>query len=430
VKAFINARIFDGATDSLGPHTVIVVGDDGRIAAVGGRDLQIADAWEVIDCHSRVVYPGLIDMHSHLQEESLSLLIRHGVTTTRDVGNDLDVILRLRDATASGQILGPRIHCAGPLLDGKRPMWPDMSIPVEDEHEAGAAVDRLAGAGVDGLKLYMGITADLLQPIVAAARRHDLPVTAHLGAASCLEAARSGVGCLEHACQALYASLVPASEFLVWDKRWTLGQSRYWAGFYHGWAQVDPDDAKVLGVLTELRDRNVALDPTLLVNHRLVDWAVDPGALADLESLVDPALSRDWVANAKWFVADWSARDTTVAVQALAVVDAVVARFARLGGTVVAGTDAPFSFLVPGVSLHEEMELLVRAGLSAGQVLRAATGAAAARLGWGADVGTIEPGRLADLVVCRGDPLTSITESARIAAVYRGGELVHADAMA
>jgi imidazolonepropionase-like amidohydrolase len=72
------------------------------------------------------------------------------------------------------------------------------------------------------------------------------------------------------------------------------------------------------------------------------------------------------------------------------------------------------------------MELLVRAGLSAGQVLRAATGAAADRLGWGADVGTIQAGRLADLVVCRGDPLTSITDSARIAAVYLGGEPVRA----
>jgi hypothetical protein len=430
VKAFVNARVFDGASESLSPHTVIIVGDDGRIAAVGGRDQEIAAGWEVVDCQSRIVYPGLIDMHSHLQDESLSLLIRHGVTTARDVGNDLDLILRLRDATASGAIRGPRIHCAGPLLDGKRPMWPDMSIPVEDEHAAAAAVDRLAAAGVDGLKLYMGITAELLDPIAATAGSHGLPVTAHLGAASCLDAARAGIGCLEHACQSLYAALVPASEFLVWDKRWTLGQSRYWAGFYRGWAQVDPDDAKVLGVLTELRDRNVALDPTLLVNRRLVDWAVDPAALADLESVVDPAVSRDWVANARWFVADWSPEDTAVAVNALAVVDAVVARFARLGGIVVAGTDAPFSFLVPGISLHEEMELLVRAGLSAGQVLRAATGAAAARLGWDADVGTIAPGRFADLVVCRGDPLASIKDSARIAAVYQGGELVHADATA
>jgi imidazolonepropionase-like amidohydrolase len=430
VKAFVNARIFDGTTESLSPHTSIVVRDDGRIDSVGGPDLEIGSAGEVVDCGGLVVYPGLIDMHSHLQEESLGLLIRHGVTTARDVGNDLDLILTLRTATSSGAVLGPRIHCAGPLLDGERPMWPEMAIAVADERAAAAAVSTLASAGVDGIKLYMGILPGFLRPIVETAQAHGLPVTAHLGAATCLEAARSGVGCLEHACQALYAALVPAAEFLVWDKRWTLGQSRYWAGYYRGWAKVDPDGAQVTDVLSELRDLDVALDPTLLVNQRLVDWAVDPGALSHLESLVDPAVSRDWVANAEWFTADWSAADTSVAVDALAVVGAVVARFAGLGGTIVAGTDAPFSFLVPGISMHEELQSLVAAGLLPGQALRAATGTAAERLGWAADVGTVRPGRFADLVICAGDPLRSISDSAAISEVYKGGELAYAAALA
>jgi imidazolonepropionase-like amidohydrolase len=427
VKAFVNARIFDGQSASLSPHAVMLVATGGRIEAVGGTELTIPDRAQVVDCQGRLVYPGLIDMHSHLQAESLGQLIQHGVTTARDVGNDLDRILELRARTAGergGTVPGPRIHCAGPLLDGTRPMWPDTSISVADAADATRAVEKLAAAGVDGIKLYMGITAELLMPIVTAAHQRNLPVTAHLGAASCLEAARAGIDSLEHACQALYASVVPAEELQPWDDRFRLGQSRYWARYYRGWARVQPDSALVADVLGELAERNVALDATLLVNQRLVDWATDPDSLRDLMSRVDPAVSQDWVKNAEWFVADWSAEDLSVARDALEIVSAVVARFASRGGTVVVGTDAPFSFLVPGLSVHEEMELLVRAGLTAGQVLHAATGAAAATLGWSADVGVIAPGRFADLVVCDGDPLRNITESAQIAAVYQGGELV------
>jgi imidazolonepropionase-like amidohydrolase len=427
VKAFVHARIIDGLSAALGPHTAILVGDDGRIVAVGDDGLARPQTAEIIDCRGRVVYPGLIDMHSHLREESLASIVRSGVTTVRDVGNDLDYVLGLRARTAAGALAGPRIHCAGPLLDGQRPMWPDMSVPVADPDEAAAAIAKLSVAGVDGIKLYMGITHELLAPIVTAAHDRGLPVTAHLGAATCLEAARAGIDSLEHACQALYPAVVPPAEFLPWDQRWTLGQSRYWAGYYRGWAQVQPDSAPVIDVLRELRDRDVALDPTLLVNQRIVDWAVDRDSLRHLESAVDPAVSQGWVAKAEWFVADWSAQDVTTARDALQIVAAVVAQFAALGGTIVVGTDAPFSFLVPGASLHEELELLVSAGLSSGQVLHAATDAAARRLGWEADVGAIAPGRLADLVVCSGDPLRSISESAQIAAVYRGGEPVYVE---
>lgn len=424
MKAFVNARIFDGLSDALSPHTTILVGDDGRIGAVGGAGLPVPPDARRIDCQQQVVLPGLIDMHTHLQPESLAALLAHGVTTARDVGNETAQILGLRAKTAAAPADGPRIHCAGQVLDGPRPMWQGMSIPVGDPDSAAAAVGQLAGAGVDGIKLYMGVTPELLPPIVAAAAGRGLPVTAHLGAASALDAARAGVSSLEHACQSLYASLVPEEEFLAWDQRQQLGQSRFWARFHRGWATVDPDSGRTADVLGELADRGVALDATLVVNQRIADFATDPGPLRQLEAAVDPAVRQDWVRNAEWFTADWTADDRVVAHDSLQVVAAVTARFAAAGGTVVAGTDMPFSFLVPGVSLHEELEQLVRAGLSAGQALQAATGSAARVLGWSADVGAIAPGRYADLVVSRGDPLSSITDSAAIAAVYRAGEPV------
>ena len=422
MKAFVNARIFDGQSELISGDTVIVVNDDGRIGAVGGDGLAIAGTWEVIDCHGCVVYPGLIDMHAHLNAACLLLMIDNGVTTVRDVGSDLASILELRRSIAAGTVRGPRIHCAGPMLDGEQPMWPEASVPVTGREAAAAAVDQLADAGVDGIKAYMGISAPVLASIVEASHRRGLRVTAHLGAATCLDAARAGIDSLEHAPQALYAGVVTPEQVLAWDKRRTLGQSRFWARFYQGWALVNPGSPQVGKVLGELCERGVALDPTLLVGRRMIDWALDPGALTGLASTVDVTISQDWVKNADWFVAAWSRDETLTARHAEDVIAAVVAQFAKMGGTVVAGTDAPFSFLVPGVSLHQEMELLVRAGLSNGQALRAATGAAAKCLGWDADVGAIKPGAFADLVVCRGDPLRSITDSAKIAQVYKGGE--------
>jgi Amidohydrolase family len=422
MKAFLNAMITDGRGEGLSASTSsILVDDSGRIEAVGTGDLAVPEGYEVLDCRGHTVYPGLIDMHTHLNEASLGLFVDHGVTTVRDVGNDLQTVLGLRATTSDGTARGPRIHCAGPLLDGDPPIFPATSLSVEDEAGITAAVKYLVGAGVDGIKLYMGISPAQLAAAVDAAHAAEVPITAHLGATSCLEAAQAGVDSLEHAPQALYSSIVSPDQVLEWDKRRSLGQSRFWAQFLRGWALVDPDAGRTADVLGTLLEHKVALDPTLVVFQRMVDWATDPDSLRGLADQVDPTISERWVSAAEWFVADWSADDLQVARDALEVVKAVVARFAGLGGTFVVGTDVPFTFLVPGASLHQEMELLVEAGLAPARVLRAATADAARYLGWADDVGAIAAGRFADFVVCSGRPLEDIRDLAQITAVYQGG---------
>lgn len=429
MKAFLNATVVDGSAEPSPGTRSIIVGDGGRIDAVGLGDLPVPEGCEVVDCHGQTVYPGLIDMHTHLKEAALGLFVDHGVTTVRDVGNELDTVLSLRSATSEGTARGPRVHCAGPMLDGDPPIFGGgTSLVVSDEEQAVAAVKKLVEAGVDGIKLYMGINRAQVAAAVEAAHEAGVPVTAHLGATSCVEAARAGVDSLEHAPQGLYSSTVPPEHVLEWDKRRSLGQSRFWAQFLRGWAMVDPDAGRTTDVLGTLKDHGVALDPTLFLFQRMIGWASDPDSLRALMDEVDPTISERWISAAEWFVSDWTADEVQVARDALEVVGAVVARFEALGGTLVIGTDVPFTFLVPGACLHQEMQLLVKAGLSPARVLRAATEDAARCLGWADDVGAIAPGRFADFVVCSGRPLDNIGDLARVTAVYKGGAKVFAGA--
>lgn len=425
MKAFVNARTADGgAASSPAATSTITVGESGRIESVVTDELELPATWEVVDCGGQVVYPGLIDMHTHLNKACLGLFVDHGVTTVRDVGNDLDTVLALRAGTSEGTERGPRIHCAGPIVDGDPPVWPGMSHPVKDGPGVAAAVKQLVEAGVDGIKLYMGIDAPLLAAAVDAAHESGVPITAHLGATTCLEAARAGIDTLEHAPQALYSSLVAPGEVLSWDQRRTMGQSRFWAQFLRGWAQVDPSSGRTADVLGTLYGRQVALDPTLMVFQRMIEWASDPDSLRGLAGTVDPTISENWISAAEWFVADWSADDVQVARDALEVIKKVVVEFVKIGGTIVIGTDVPFTFLVPGASLHEEMVLLAGAGLPAERILQGATVDAARALGWAADVGAIAPGRFADLVISGGNPWEDIRDIAKVTAVYKSGHIV------
>ncbi len=114
MKAFLNAMITDGRAEGLSASTSsILVDDSGRIEAVGTGDLAVPEGYEVLDCRGHTVYPGLIDMHTHLNEASLGLFVDHGVTTVRDVGNDLQTVLGLRATTSDGTARGPASTARG-----------------------------------------------------------------------------------------------------------------------------------------------------------------------------------------------------------------------------------------------------------------------------------------------------------------------------
>lgn len=272
--------------------------------------------------------------------------LRHGVTTVRDVGNNLDRILDLRRESRTGEAMRPRLFACGPLIDGPSPRHgPSISVSVTTEDDARDVARRLLARGVDCLKVYEQLTPRLVAVIAQEAQRAGVPLAAHLRETTAVDALKAGVNGLEH-----------AFGFEACDER---------AG------------AEVSRLVLE---RNAYVVPTLAIMNQ--------------------------------------------AGQRLPCLQRFVNRLRRLGGRVVAGSDTANLRPFPGVLLHRELELLVDAGLSPQEALMAATSAAAEALGQRGSLGTIEPGKIADLVLLSGDPLKSITEIRQVDVVLHEGRVV------
>jgi imidazolonepropionase-like amidohydrolase len=344
------------------------------------------------------------------------------VTTVRDVHGNLGTILGIRKRANLGSGNSPRVYAAGAMIDGLPVTYPD-AIGVNTENEARKAVDRLASAGTDLIKVYTKVDAALLRAIVDEARAFNLSVTAHLGMTDALNAAKAGISSIEHMSGvAESASKDPSALFAA-----------HYRGFFTGWTAAerswaDLDSVALERVAVGLAGRKVAIIPTLVLHETL-------SRLDDSSVLRDPALAavpatqqQQWdvqgfVARAGWTAADFAAFRRSRANQ-----DLFLRLFAAAGGRIAAGTDASNQLLVPGYSEHREMELLVHAGFSAREALRAATRNGAVLLG--ADsLGLIAPGKVADLVVLTKNPLEDIRNTRAIQSVMLRGRLLNADSI-
>ena len=360
----------------------------GQVADVTAGDVATPRAGiEEIDARGRWVVPGLIDMHVHYQPTWMdALFLRHGVTTVRDVGSGLDSILELREDNRPPGIARPRIFACGPLIDGR---WPrhgtGISVSVQTEAEARAVARRLLDRGVDCLKIYEQLTPSLVEAVVREADGTGVSVTAHLRDTTALQALDIGVRGLEHA-----------------------------FGF-------DPCDAAVVeSVVRRVVERGAYVVPTLAITEQISRFGSPELEATPLLGEI-PAVRRQYWRSA---VAGVSPSRAANAARRLGCVKVVVARLRTAGGHVVAGSDTSNPYVVPGASLHRELELMVEAGLSPREALATATRTAAAFLGQAGTLGTLEVGKIADLVVLGADPLASIAAIRQVEVVVRDGRVV------
>ena len=412
--AIRRARVVHGDGRVTPLATVFVA--SGRIARIDTTpEAARVPARRSIDADGSTLIPGLIDAHVHLAPWAEPLLLKHGVTSVRDVHNAPGTILPLARGDAPSR---PRVVAAGAMLDGPGSAWPD-AIVVADPASVRRAVRQQVEDGAALIKVYTRLSSSTIAAVVQEARARGVPVAAHLGRATAVEAAVAGVASIEHLSGvAEAASGDPHSLTRAHDD--FLGG---WTAFELAWLRLTPAALDRVG--RALADRGVVLVPTLALHEAFS--RLDEAGLRDDPSLAgvpDAVLDGAWDPDDIMRRARWTPATLAQFRQVLPLLQRFVARYVQLGGRIAAGTDTPQQFVVPGASLHRELELYVDGGLTPAQALRAATVDAADLLGIAARTGTVEAGKDADLVLLDGDPLEDIRATRAIRHVLRGGVVV------
>ena len=444
LTAITGASVWDGTGTPARPATVLI--QDARIVAVG--DIPIPEAAERIDVPGRTLIPGLIDMHVHVSicgEDSLYGFLGTGITTVRDLGSAPEVMLPIRDAIARGERLGPRLVVHGPMLDGEPPIFgarPGSPVTADGPQatwvnatveDAVANVNRLIDMGVDGIKLYAGLRPDLVGAMIRAAG-HRVPVTGHLGRTWASEAIDAGIDCLEHVHATCYQDVVrPEDRHGREDGNGA--KPNYWSWLSEGWSRADLDAPYVRAFIEQIVANGVVLSPTtVLVTGGMAtnEAAQEPGQrwrprfmnerMAQMRAAREAAQRAAQAAGRA--IPSLAPVDPAVGKQALANELEFLRRVHAAGGTVAPSTDvgaAPGQ--VPGFALHRELALLVRAGIPASDVLQSATRLAARTMRRDHEIGTIEAGKVADIVVLDADPLADIEATRSAHLVIKDGRV-------
>lgn len=408
---FRNARVFDPASRQVREGMSVVV-RDGRIAAVGAS-VQAPRRARIIDAAGRFLMPGLWDMHAHLWGgEDVGLLhLAGGVTAVRDLANDIDVLLGLRERWHAGKTIGPRVFMAG-FIDGPGPYAGPTKVLVSTQDEAEAAVRRYAELGYEQIKLYNSLDQKLLPGIIATARALGLRVSGHIPVHLLAEeAVRLGYDEIQHI-NHLFLNFLDRNIDNRTPARFTEVAARG--------AELDLASPRVRRFIALLKQRQVVVDPTLAIFES--QWVSRPGditpAMAPVAGRLPPLIRRlsMWSGLPVPEGMDQRYKDSFRRAQEL------VRALHEAGVPIVAGTDA-----IAGFTLHRELELYVEAGIPAADVLYYATLGSARVLGHEDDLGTIEPGKRADLVLVDGDPLADMRSIRRVVWIVRDGRLYRSD---
>ena len=417
--------LIDGTGGPPIEHARIVI-EAGRISSVD-QDSSAAGAASIeggqaIDGRGLWATPGLIDTHIHLQlvgRPALPLLLALGITTIRDLGGPLDFLAETRRQLEDGAV-GPRLLFTGPMIDGEPPTWPALVHPAPDAEAAAQAAREHLNAGADAIKLYTTLPPESLRRCIDEVAGR-VPVTGHLGRTSAAEAMQAGINGLEHALLTPYNDLAPADQRTSPDE--VMATPGFWQKVYAGWLQTDLTADHVKRWIDLLVERDVSFCPTL---------TVVPGADEPIEEEFDtiPSLrrlqaEREEQRRSQGRQPPQRHAATSELRARLAGVRAKLQELTGLvhqaGGRVVAGTDSgAIGNLVPGFSLHRELGYLSGADLSNMEALRAATSRAAEAL-WRDDFGVIAPGKRADLLLLRRDPLADLGALRDIERVIRDG---------
>jgi imidazolonepropionase-like amidohydrolase len=409
--------LIDGTGASALSGTRILI-EDGRIQEIGQRgDLSIPAGARVIEAAGKYIIPGLIDSHVHYDMPWLHrLYLANGVTTVRDLGGSIERLVTLREEISVGNLMAPRMFISGmPINPG--------SVRAMNLNSSREMAEKLVEAGVDGIKVT-GYTTDELREIVEVAHANGLIVYGHTGpkrgnrgpgARLAIEAGLDGI---EHALGILEDAMdqavpVPA-DYDPFDSSHIF---RYWYGRMHTVV-----NSTTVGELVQLMvEEDVYFAPTLNNFMRNFVQRNTPEVESDPNLKYIPEDEPDRFGR-------FTEEDRQEWRKTMELMKEATYKFHEAGGLLINGTDSPGAAL-PGWSLHQEMELFVEAGLTPMEALLATTLNNAKVLGKEDELGTIEAGKYADLIILDADPLLDISNTQEIHLVIKGGLVLYPDVL-
>ncbi|MFN2532597.1 MAG: amidohydrolase family protein [Pyrinomonadaceae bacterium] len=391
IIAIIGALLIDGRGGPPVPDSIVVVRGN-RITAVGKRgSLNVPPGAQIVDANGLTLLPGLIDSHFHIDgDNSLpALYLSHGVTSLRDPGQWIEAYDAARKATPPV----PRLFLCGPHLDSPPPAYPKDSYIVRDAEETRLAVNRFADDGASGIKVYFRLPLSLIRVAIETAHARGIPVMAHLEIVDARDIIRAGIDGIEHA-TSFGTALLPLRDAEKYRQAVLADNDARREGRYQVWNSIDFNTPQARALFKLIVDRGVVVSPTLAVFER-----------------------------------QNGDKDTTeVHVHGFQQMEEFVRLVHQAGAKIVVGSHSDVPHAKRGWAYQRELELLVASGLTPMEAVVAGTMENARYFRIADRLGSVEPGKIADLVVVSGNPLENISNMRQIRRVMLNGRWVEAAA--
>jgi len=414
-----NVTVVDVRTGMLQPdQTVIIEGN--HITFVGPtKAVKFSGRAQLVDGRNLFVIPGLWDMHVHLvlgdwfpdaQEISLPLLVANGVIGVRDMGSELGIVQGWRNEIESGRLIGPRIRTSGPMLDGPKPRFPS-SIAIATPEDGRRAVADLKRRGADFIKLQSLIPREGVFAIAEESKKQEITFEGHVpDSVRASEMSEAGMKSFEHLIGIFEGSSPAEDDFLKGNKT----EGRFLATY---------DSARARSLALILATNQTWQCPTLVWERggNLID-ASDFSKDARVKYVPGSWRTKTWKRFTEEITQGYGTDDLATRRKFIEKELEVVGMLHKAGVPFVAGTDTPAGVhIFPGFSLHEELQRFVAAGFTPVEALQTATLNPARFFGMEDQLGSVEKGKLADLVLLKANPLDDIANTQKIAAVIVNG---------
>jgi len=431
---FTHVTVIDGTGSAEQPEMTVVIDGDHISTLVKSDGTPVPEGAQTVNAAGKFLIPGLWDMHVHLMGSKkllLPMLVANGVTGVRDMGipfEQLKQVHQWQEEILAGKLVGPRIFTPGPILTGAkppRPVWPG-SISVTNEQNTHAAVDRLESAGVDFLKVHNFVPREAYFAVAAEAAKRGMPFVGHTpDAISAVEASDNHQKSIEHLTGILLACSKKETQLRQELIEGTLDSDA--ATAVHVRRQIDIKSvdtyysAKASTLLGHFLRNHTWQVPTLIFLKQAENPDVSNAEEEQLAKYVPRSMQEAVKLYKKNLVKRLTPADIKGGEKVFEKQLQLVNAMNRTGVQLLAGTDMA---LYPGFSLHDELGLLVQAGLTPMEALQSATRNPARYFGLQNSLGSIEKGRLADLVLLDADPLKDIDNTRKIFAVVLNGRLL------